>query len=1071
MKHLLYTFCFMASLGSVAMAQEAPEQQAVAHAQKEESKKVDMREIKGRVFDSATKQPVAGISVAAYNDARYAAMTDDKGEYIIKVPTYVTSLLFKAEGYSMAQVAVNKTGEGVDALMYSDRFTQIYSPATNAKSHRTELVDYNNNDISIDNQIQTKLGGEMLTTTRSGVPGMGINMLMNGINSLNINACPLVVIDGVIMDMQEQRTMLHDGFYNNLLSNIMVEDIEKVSVLRNGTALYGAKAANGVLVIETKRNKSMATKIDVSIGGSYELLPKSIDVLGAEDYRLYASEMIRSTGTQVLSFPFLNIDPNYYYYKVYHNNTDWQKTVKEEAFTQNYSINVQGGDDVANYNLSVGYASADATLKNNSFSRFNMRLNSDIILGKGVSVRFDAAYSDVTRDMRDDGIPADFTNGGISSPGFLSLIKAPFLSPYDYDAKGNLSSFYAPEDDYLSGIVSYKRYRESLANPLSILHYGDGDNKNYFGNRLITLAISPKYEINRNWTIGEHFSFQLTNTDENYYLPMNGVPDFDYDETTRVQNRAGALAARHISFMSDTYAAFNRRFNAHMLSARAGFRYLRSNYQLNTQVGYNTGNDKTPNMNKGLQNKSTDGTIDEEIDLTYYLTADYNYRERYYLSAGASMDGSSKYGKDAGMSIGNYGWGLFPSVQAAWVMTNENWFNFKPINYMKLNVGYDMVGNDNIDNKASRSYFVSEKVWDKTTGLVMGNIGNTKLQWETTHRFTAGLQLAAFQNRLGVDVNFFHSKTTDLLGYNALSYVSGLEKNWINGGELTNTGVNATFNVKVLDLKDWKWGLGASLGHYKNEVKSLPNIKGGSYTTDVYGATILTQEGSAAGLFYGYKTNGVFATTAQAKEAGKYLEDERGTRTYFAAGDMNFVDVDDNKEINEKDMQVIGDPNPDLYGTIFTNLSWKRLQLDVTFNYSLGNDIYNYQRSVLESGSRFQNQTKTLLARWTTEGQVTDIPRLSYGDAMGNSRFSDRWIEDGSYLRLKNVTLSYHLPIRSTYLQGLTFWGAAYNLVTFTKYLGTDPETCLSNSVYSRGIDRGLLSQGRSFAVGMKINL
>ena len=193
--------------------------------------------------------------------------------------------------------------------------------------------------------------------------------------------------------------------------------------------------------------------------------------------------------------------------------------------------------------------------------------------------------------------------------------------------------------------------------------------------------------------------------------------------------------------------------------------------------------------------------------------------------------------------------------------------------------------------------------------------------------------------------------------------------------------------------------------------------------------------------------------------------------TYFRAGDMKFVDRDGNHEINASDMQVIGDPNPDLYGNIFTNLRWKHLSMDVVFNYSWGNDVYNYQRRVLESGSRFHNQTTAMLGRWTHEGQVTDIPRIYYLDTPGNTRFSDRWIEDGSYLRLKNITLSYYIPVRSTFLQGITVWGAANNLVTFTKYLGTDPEFSAGNDVLMLGIDRGLLARGRNFSLGVKINL
>ena len=241
--------------------------------------------------------------------------------------------------------------------------------------------------------------------------------------------------------------------------------------------------------------------------------------------------------------------------------------------------------------------------------------------------------------------------------------------------------------------------------------------------------------------------------------------------------------------------------------------------------------------------------------------------------------------------------------------------------------------------------------------------------------------------------------------------------------------------------------------------------------TSLYGATVLTKVGQPVGVFYGYKTEGVLTTQAQADQAALYQVNERGQREYFAAGDMAFADLDGNHVIDEADRTVIGDPNPDIYGNIYTRLAWKQWTLNATMNYSLGNDIYNYQRALLEGGSQFYNQTTAMNSRWTTEGQQTDVPRINYGDPMGNSRFSDRWIEDGSYLRLANVTLAYELPIQSTYLQGITLWGSAQNLFTLTRYLGGDPDCSLSGSVLAQGIDRGVLARGRSFSLGIKINL
>ena len=244
-----------------------------------------------------------------------------------------------------------------------------------------------------------------------------------------------------------------------------------------------------------------------------------------------------------------------------------------------------------------------------------------------------------------------------------------------------------------------------------------------------------------------------------------------------------------------------------------------------------------------------------------------------------------------------------------------------------------------------------------------------------------------------------------------------------------------------------------------------------SILTDICNGTVITAIGNPVGMFYGYKTDGVLTTASQAQAANLGYLDNKGNKIAYKAGDMKFADQNNDGIISEADRVVIGDPNPDIYGNIYTRLNWKNWTLDAAFTYSVGNDIYNYERSVLESGKYFYNQTTAMNNRWTTEGQVTDIPRVSYRDPQGNASFSDRWIEDGSYLRLSNVTINYTLPISSTYLQGITVWGAAYNLFTLTHYLGSNPDCSFSSNILYQGIDCGLLGSGRSFAMGVKINL
>ena len=1027
--------------------------------------------VTGQVVDAATKKPLVGVIVAAYDNDKYSAMTDEEGRYTLKVPDYVSSVQMRIDGYNFQQCAI---ADGVaNGYLYNEAFTEFYKRKTDAIQSSEASGFDNTAEVSIDPFIAQRLGADVRSVARGGNVGLGNTLLMAGINSLNSNVQPLVVVDDVIMDMEYNRTTLHDGYFNNMLANLNVNDIESVQVLKNGTAIYGAKGANGVILIKTKRNKSMATKIDVTINGRYELIPRLPKMMGAEDYRLYATELLANKTLTLGQMKFLNNDPTYFYYNQYHNNTDWTDQVYKNAFSQNYGINVQGGDDIASYNLSVGYSLANSTLKKNDYSRFNMRLNTDINIAKGLDVRFDASYSDVDRSLFDDGAPASVLSGVITSPGFIALAKSPFLSPYAYDNAGNPSHYLAEADDYLEGMF---QGRGRLANPASILEFGDGNNRNSLGNRLIVFAITPKYEFNKHLTLSEHFALSLVNTNENYYLPIQGTPTFivdGLDETSVLNNLVMSQASSLTAIQSDTRLAWKNQFGAHQLGVMGGLRYLNSAYKLTSQSGYNTPNDKAPKMNSSLSFKDTGGANDKTSDIIWYALGNYNYAQRYYLNAGISAHASSRFGTEAdGLKMAGVVWGLFPSVEGSWVISNEEWFSsLKPVNYLRLNVGFDMTGNDDIDYTASRSYFVSRRMLNSSaTGIVIGNIGNTELKWESTSRITAGIEGNFFNNRLNLRFNFFKSWTSNLLSLQQLAWASGLDANWSNDGKLENTGFDVHAAVKVLNLKDFRWEVGASVGHYKNKVTALPD-NDRTFETDLYGATIQTKVGQPVGLFYGYETNGVYSTTDVANADAKYLVKDNGDKVFFKAGDMNFVDRDGNHVIDANDRTVIGDPNPDIYGNIHTTASWKNLTLTAVFNYSLGNDIFNYQRMLLEGGTYFLNQTTAMKSRWTTEGQQTAYPRAEYNDPMGNSRFSDRWIEDGSYLRMSNLTLSYYLPIQSTYLQGITIFGNVTNLFTITKYLGSDPDCAIAGSILTQGIDRGLLGQGRSFSLGVNINL
>lgn len=1041
--------------------------------------KYQLMTVKGKVLDEATKTPLGGIQLQMLGNNNYTAMSDDDGTFTIKVPVFATSLYVHTPEYLSQQVAIGDGSKELVIYMLSDKYAKMYDNSTNITASRS-ITSEKPGYLTIENEVGNRLGADVRSLQRSGSPAMGSSMFVRGINSINANAQPLIIVDGVELDLQRDAVNLHSGHFNNLLGTVAAADVEKVTVLKNATALYGSRGANGVIVIETKRGRSMATRIDADISVGLSLIPRLPTMMNASQYRTYAAEMLGTIeGTDKLTFNFLNDAPasENYYYHMYHNDTDWKDEVYRNALTQNYSINVQGGDNVGMYNLSLGYADANSTAEGTDWSRMNVRFNTDISIWKSLSTKFNIAISRSTSNLFDDGISSDISEGTPTSPTFLGLIKSPLLSPYQYNATvGGFTDLLSSADEMLSPLgTGY-----SLANPVGILSEGEGENKNYAENTNFNVQFEPTLVINKDLKLTSMFSYSLNRNSQRYTRPGTVVPSFQLPGLSMVYNGFSSFFSKENNVLSNTHLDYSHSFGAHNLAAFVGFRYNYFSYDSD----YPTTQYRSLQENKNPSHTVSDshyfnitGLNNVWKQMQWYGNVDYNFANRYFVTASLLAEANSRFGDNCGgLSAFGLNWALFPSVQLGWVVTNEKWFGSNSvIDYLRVNVGYDMSGNDDINNYAARTLYTTVKYNYDAIGIQLTNIGNDKIKWETTHKFNAGFQANLLHNRVSVAFDYFYSKTTDLLAMKTFeSPISGINRYWTNGGELKNTGFEAMLSFKPVVLKDWTVELGASVGHYKNEVTKLPD---GDYTSSIYGTdNILTSVGNPVAVFYGYKTNGVFADDAAALAAGKdgnylYFEDNTGAKQEFKAGDMHFVDKNGDGMIDESDRFIIGDPNPDLYGNIFATVNWKNLSLSMNFNYSLGNDVYNYQRMILNSGSNFYNQQVATTAHWRYEGQVTDMPKLAYGDPMGNNRMSDRWIEDGSYLRLKTLTLAYRVPVHSTWLQGLTISAEAVNLFTLTKYLGSDPEFSIANGAMYQGIDCGNVAQGRAFTLGLKINL
>lgn len=1053
----------------------------------------------GVIIDAVTNLPVAGVRVQALGDNRYTAMTNADGKFVVNIPDFCSSLYITAPSYMAQQVAIksNDPSQKVSIKLISNKFRTMYLDDTEYTASATYKV--NGGGIVIDEEIHANLGGHMRAITRSGVLDGGSVMFIRGLNSINSNSQPLIIIDGVETDMQLNRAVLHRGHAFNGLANLAPENVEKVTVLKNATALYGARGANGVILIDTKRGHSMATRIDAGISTGITLRPRTQTVMNASQYRDYATEMLgtvpelKKSENRDVIFNFLNDDPNGYYYKMFHNETDWNNEIYQTALTQNYNINVQGGDDIGMYNLFVGYVDSQSPIKESGFDRLNVRFNTDINILWNLTTKFDMSFARTNNRLFNDGFSSDLGTSAVTSPANLALIKSPLVSPYQYNKHvggfTHLLSGYDILYSPLSQTLYGNDYFYSLANPTAIIKNGNGENKNKVENTYFNVQIAPTYTFNSHLTATTQFSYYLNRNSQSYYRPFEGVPPFEVEGLGTVYNQKASLFSKENNVLSNTHIDWNNKYGAHDIAVTSGFRYNYFSYNASDAIT----DFKTPQSDKNPYHTADPSVAYSDVvgandvwkNMQWYLSADYSFHNRYFATVSFLAEANSRFGSEASGGFNAFGtkWAIFPSLQAGWVLTNENWFpkNLN-IDYLRLNAGFDVSGNDDISNYAARTSFTPIRYNYEEIGMQMTTIGNERIKWETTTKWNVGLQANLLNNRLSVNANYYIHKTRNLLTLkNFHTPISGINKYWTNDGSLKNNGYEVALSGKPIATRDWTFEVGASIGHYDNKIESLPD---GNYTNSVYGDNnILVAVANPVGLFYGYQTCGIFSTDAEARTAHTNAD---GSSTYlvmknsanqnvrFEAGDIHFADLNGDGVIDESDKTVIGNPNPELYGYIFASLSWKDLTLDLGFNYSLGNDVYNYQRSILNSGSTFYNQQVAETGHWRYEGQQATLPRLAYGDPKQNNRFSDRWIEDGSYLRMKYVRINYQVPIPESWqswLQGVAVWGEVQNLFTLTHYTGNDPEFSIGNSVMCQGIDCGNIAQGRAFLIGVKINL
>ncbi len=1021
--------------------------------------------VSGSVTDAATHKAIPGAQVDVEGIA--SAITDDEGKYTIKLPIKETVLKVKADGYDLTEVSV-RGRDLINIVLYEENYKGA------AKSVLTPLGEQSaiknvyswfgitednlaSNAVTPDALLKTQASG-LNVVSRSGTPSSGSNFYLHGLNTMYAGSMPFIIVDGMPYENTNYATSLVGNYFANPLSSIDVKDIESITVLKDGTSIYGSKGANGVILIKTLQAKSLETRINAKVSTGVGFSTDELPLLNSMDHKLLLSELYQKAypgiSPDILnsSLPFLNqtkpvkeawgYEGNVDYFR-YNAATDWQKEVLGTSFNNDVYLNVSGGDEVATYVLSLGYLNKEGMVKNTDFSRFNTRFNSTIKFSKKFKVFANMSFMYGTKHLpNEDG-------NVLLNPILASLVKAPFTSPFIYNEEGKRSPNLEDADIWnLSNPYVLVNNKENLVNI----------NYRFFG------SFKFEYNFNKYLDFVAQFGLNFNKEREKAFYSGTGIAFTGNVDNVGIFNNSLHRVDRLFSIYGDAYANYKNNFDFdHSLNIRTGVRYQDNSANNNFGESFNSSSDEFKSLQYGASSlRVIGGSINDWSWRSLYTTVDYGYKSKYFVNLNSSFDASSRFGINVGNMLPFY------SVGASWLVSNEEFMKDNSgIDLLKVRASYGLSGNDDIGNYNGDRYYYPYALVGQY-GLVRTSLVNTDIKPETMARTGLGVDLSILKERLNINLDLYSNTVSDMILNVKPASISGAQSDVVvNTGKMNNVGLDLNLNARVINTKSFKWDLGLMVSTYKNKVLDLG---GNDYYNQVLGATVQSKVGQSMGVFYGYQTDGVYSTTAEAQADGLNIR-EGLVLIPFGAGDMRFVNQNSDNIIDDNDRVVIGDPNPDFFGNVNTTLTYNQFQLSAVFNYSIGGDVYNYSRSLLEGMSGAYNQSQAVLNRWRYEGDITTIPQATPGDPMGNARFSDRWIEDGSYIRLKNVSLSYDLKLRTKFIQSSVVYLNGENLLTFTNYKGLDPEFALGNSPLYMGIDPCVAPQTPTVTVGLRLGL
>lgn len=898
-------------------------------------------------------------------------------------------------------------------------------------------------DVSIDKRLQGLAAGLQVINT-SGYPGSGGLNIIRGISSVNAFSEPLYIVDGIPVKNNRFLPSLTKNADNNPLADLNPQDIVSVTVLKDAqaTAVYGMRGANGAIIINTYGGTSGKTYLDLTAYTGVMQAPSKRDVLNADQYRAFILEKEKARGLtdqQIAAGAgrFLLISTPADQVERYNNNTDWQEPLYRTGITNNFHLNLRGGDAVARYALTVGYTTIRNAIDQSNFNRFSTRFNLDYKVGAKLSFLNTLYYAQTNRSIQDAG------NAFNSSPLFLTTVKSPVLTSFVQDENGR-DTRDIDSADYAG-----------RNNPYSVMNRMLNENST---NRILAKIVG-QYQFSPYLVLRLGIFADYYRLNERRFRPSAGFVSEGY--VVRASSEGNAI---ELMGMSENTLNYNRSFknDKHVVNAFVG-----NSVQSTTQDGkaltaVNSVSDEFVSVTTSdVTQMDTLWSYNPTWRLvSFFAGGQYTYNGKYIFSASLRADGSSRFAKGKQ-------WGYFPAAAIAWRLSRERFMaNVKAVSDLKIRASFGITGNQEVGYYNSFNALVSAP-YNNYSSIKLGLLGNKNFQWEQTRQFNVGVDAELFSGRLGFSIDVYHKKTDHLFNTIMLPGTSGFSQYVVSDGAVRNTGVELSAFAQVLKVRDFSWHAQLNISHNKNVVLALPERMTRINTVDNY--TTILRVGNALGSFYGYQANGVYAKTPDAK-----LRNGAANTNPFQAGDMMFEDINKDGIIDEKDRTVIGNSNPDFFGGITNTFTFKKITLRIFMDYAVGNDIYNAQRAALESMSGYDNQLTSISRRWKADGDITDMPRLLHGDAVGNTRFSSRWIEDGSFLRIRDLSLSYDLPLTTVLkkaFKSARVSVSAQNVHSFTKYSGYGIDVGGVSSPLYYGVDYGNLPQLRTFLLGVKLGL